>query len=148
MANTGSLNVFFVVIKIQGKLFLGFQHFSIRNVKQSYVEGKQLKSSLEIQMSLFVSLNQLRCTLAAIQYTQLHQEQDFLFSLKYLCCSSSLYGSFLFCHAEGKICGSTNISSVIHLWCKHFLIPSCLIFQEEISIYMALVFVLEYDVAN
>lgn len=29
-----------------------------------------------------------------------------------------------------------------------FLIPSCLIFQEEISIYMALVFVLEYDVAN
>lgn len=99
-------------------------------------------------MSLFVSLNQLRCTLVAIQYTQLHQEQDFLFSLKYLCCSSSLYGSILFCHAEGKICGSTNISSVIHLWCKHFLIPSCLIFQEEISIYMALVFVLEYDVAN
>ena len=29
-----------------------------------------------------------------------------------------------------------------------FFIPSCLIFQEEISIYMALVFVLEYDVAN
>ena len=29
-----------------------------------------------------------------------------------------------------------------------FFKPSCLIFQDETSIYMALVFVLEYDVAN
>ena len=51
MANTGSLNVFFVVIKIQDELFLSFQHFSIRNVKKSYVEGKQLKSSLKFRNS-------------------------------------------------------------------------------------------------